>query len=168
VTKELKNRLDWNVMMNEDISDQVSYIRGAVKIASSFEDVELVQEIYSSQHPVIALQNGHHARTQVEHGTVKKVGTCQLHIGSYKNMGLTMQRDAQGRCFVEVDYQVEILREGMLSKLRFIVPNGGKFPPRKNPLNYGPQGVREATFFLKDLQNIEARRGDRDVVMVNT
>lgn len=54
----------------------------------------------------------------------------------------------------------------MVSKLRCIVPWGGKFP-NHNRWNYGPDYKKEE-FYLLDLAPHEARDGDSDISMGGT
>ena len=165
--KELFDRIIWCVRKDEDISDDVRYIRGYIKVESSFNDIDLTQDLYTSRHGEVAMKSDYYnVEAELKSGKITKIGTILLPIGGYKAMGLRMQRDGTNRRYLNVAYQIEILCKGMLSMVRFTVPYGGEFPDADSPFEYGPR-AKQAHFHLRDLQAIEARHGDREAASEN-
>lgn len=143
-------------------------MRGHITIHNSFDAIDLVQEVFSSQHPVVAKKTDYyHVGTELERGTITKVGSVTLPIGDYKEMGFRMKLNKRGIPHIKVAYQIEIVRMGMLSMLRFIVPYGGHFPDTTDPFIYG-QNAKTVVFHLTELEAIQARRGDKDIVMAGS
>ena len=168
VRKEMPNRVVWAFMKDADISQDLPGITGHIKVDDNFDDIDLVQEVYSSQHDVVAMKTDYYnANAELESGNITKVGTINLPIGDFEAMGLEMKCDRQSQPYLNVAYRLEVIREGLLSMLRFTIPYGGEFSEDADDFEYGPRD-KQATFYLKDLQAIEARLGDKGTVINKT
>jgi hypothetical protein len=81
------------------------------------------------------------------------------HIGNYEDFGLTLQSSGGVR-YVLVEYRIQIRHEGIISKVKFIIPRGGRFQNKDDKHDHGDHVKEE--FYIRDLVDHEARYGDLD------
>jgi hypothetical protein len=150
---------------DDDIEKWDKSISGDIDLYDNFDDMDIEQEIYTSQHPEVAKWSElYHAGTEVRRGNAKSIGTVSIKGVDWKEMGFKIRDSKRGRGrFIRTQYRIDIIHEGMVSKLRMYIPKGGKFPDTKF-FECG-EGALVQDFYLRDLAPHDVRENDNEVEM---